>query len=175
MTQSPVPFVGLQRGRTQLLLAPLCHQQVCVRRWLALGGATLFLHAASTFPLAFSPPQDTGQLAPVSVGPFPREVLFSALPSGGLQSGRVLGLNTAIRKELTAESHPRMRSRPLRAKDEYVLPGVLFSGPQGLGQIKTNGGAEGLPSEAAMKGAFCLAAGPEPRLVRANGAQLPAL
>lgn len=82
-------------------------------------------------------------------------------------------LKMAIRKELTVESDPRMRNRPLGVNDYYVLPGSCSQVLEGWAKLKQMG-TEGLPSEAAIKGAFCLAPGPEPRLVRANAAQLPA-
>lgn len=59
---------------------------------------------------------------PLQLAPFPEKLYLVPSKAVGFKMAGSSGLKMAIRKELTVESDPKMRSRPLRVNDYDVLP-----------------------------------------------------
>lgn len=115
---------------------PLGHQKVFVQWWLVLSGATLFLHAVSTFPLIFSLASrhrpNGNKLPPLA--PFP-EKLYLVPKSSRPQNGVVLWAKNGHPEGAWCNSDPGPRNRTLWVNDYCLLPGVLLSSPHGGGQV----------------------------------------
>lgn len=139
MTKSPVPFGGFKVGEPSCLGPTLSPAGPCA----VVAGARQ-CHAVSSCCLRISSCiqsrlKTQAKWQQLQLAPFPEKLYLVPSKAVGFKTAGSSGLKMAIRKELTVESNPRKRNGPLRVNDYYVLPGVLFSSPRGLGQIKTNG------------------------------------
>lgn len=139
MAESPIPFGGSKVGEPSCLWLPfVTSRSVCSGGWRSAVHAvsSCCLHISSRIQSRLKRQAKWQQL---QLAPFPEKLYLVPSKAVGFKMAGSSGLKMAIRKELTMESDPRMRNRPLGVNDYYVLPGVLFSSPRGLGQIKTNG------------------------------------